>query len=604
MLEAAPAATVLVAASGEIRLLNHQAEHLFSYGQDELVGQTVELLLPERLREVHTEHRRRYAAHLKLRPMGVGLELSARRKDGNEIPVEVSLSELELDGEPVVIASIRDCTERRQKEAALRAQAAELRSQAELLEVVHDAVIVREPTTSSVAFWNRAAERLYGWTRAEARGRVTHTLLQTEFPTSLALVDAALTRDGVWEGELRHVTKNGRRLVVASWQALQRDERGQPTAVLEINRDITAQRRAEHGLVTSEQRFRILSELTSAFAYAARILPDGSRAPEWITEAVTTVTGYSPAEISEGRTILSLVHPDDQARAADLNARVLAGTPATEELRLVTKDGQTRWVRLYNQPEVDPPTGRVVRIYGAVQDITAVRELEQQKDALLSVVSHDLRNPLSAIKTCLELALDREPPNAPPLFHQLLVTAAGATERLERISNDLLDLARLQLGCSLPLQRRPVDLVAVVRHLIVDQQQLTDRHSIRVESTVPTLFGNWDGPRLQRVIENLLNNAVKYSPAGGEVVVDVCCQQEQRTTWAVLSVRDEGLGIPAGELPHLFTRFFRASNVAGEMAGLGVGLAGAKQVIEQHGGTISVASEEGVGSTFTIRLPC
>ncbi|MBI3964258.1 MAG: PAS domain S-box protein, partial [Chloroflexi bacterium] len=356
LLEAAPDATVLVAASGRILLLNRQSEHLFGYDQDELVGQPVELLLPEQLRGVHFEHRTQYAASPKRRPMGAGLELSARRKDGSEVPVEISLSPLEFDDERVVIASIRDCTERRRTEAALRQQAAELRSQAELLELVHDAVIVREPTTSAIVFWNRAAERLYGWARAEAQRQITHSLLRTEFPVSLEAVDAVLARDGVWEGELKHVTKDGRWLLVASRQALQRDEHGQPTAILEINRDVTEQRHAEQALVTSEQRYRIVSELTSDFAYAARLLPDGSRIPEWITEAVTSVTGYSPAEIVERRSILSLAHPDDQPRVAALNTRVLAGMSATEELRLVTKAGQLRWVRLYNQPEVDEVT--------------------------------------------------------------------------------------------------------------------------------------------------------------------------------------------------------------------------------------------------------
>ncbi|MBI3967266.1 MAG: HAMP domain-containing histidine kinase [Chloroflexi bacterium] len=246
----------------------------------------------------------------------------------------------------------------------------------------------------------------------------------------------------------------------------------------------------------------------------------------------------------------------------------------------------------------------MVRVYGAVQDITAVRELEQQKDALLSVVSHDLRNPLSAIKTCVELALDHEPTNTPPPFHQLLLTIAGATDRLERISNDLVDLARLQLGQALPLKRRPIDLVAVVHHLIAGHRQLSDRHTIRFEPAVPALVGHWDGPRLERVVENLLNNAIKYSPTGGEVTISLHRRQLRKASWAVLSVRDQGLGIPAEELPHVFTRFFRASNVTGKIAGIGLGLAGAKQIVEQHGGTLVVESHVGVGSRFTLRLPC
>jgi signal transduction histidine kinase len=118
---------------------------------------------------------------------------------------------------------------------------------------------------------------------------------------------------------------------------------------------------------------------------------------------------------------------------------------------------------------------------------------------------------------------------------------------------------------------------------------------------------------LERVLGNLLSNAIKYSPDGGEIAVTVEVEGRKgggtegggdgEGEWAVLTVRDEGVGIPAGEVPKLFERFFRASNVAGRIAGTGVGLAGARQIVAQHGGTIAVASEEGRGSAFTVRLP-
>jgi signal transduction histidine kinase len=112
------------------------------------------------------------------------------------------------------------------------------------------------------------------------------------------------------------------------------------------------------------------------------------------------------------------------------------------------------------------------------------------------------------------------------------------------------------------------------------------------------VIGDWDGPRLRRVLDNLLSNAIKYSPAGGEVVVTLAADGDS----AVLRVRDQGLGIPAEDLPHIFERFRRARNAA-EIVGTGLGLSGARQLVEQHGGTIQVESQEGAGSTFTVRLP-
>ncbi|MDQ3703591.1 MAG: ATP-binding protein, partial [Chloroflexota bacterium] len=119
--------------------------------------------------------------------------------------------------------------------------------------------------------------------------------------------------------------------------------------------------------------------------------------------------------------------------------------------------------------------------------------------------------------------------------------------------------------------------------------------------------GAFDGPRLQRVLTNLLSNALKYSPDGKEVWITVtrelACQGRPDGEVAVLTVRDQGVGIPAPEVPRIFEPFYRAQNVAHRISGIGLGLAGSRQIVEQHGGTIQVESREGHGSTFTVRLP-
>jgi signal transduction histidine kinase len=113
----------------------------------------------------------------------------------------------------------------------------------------------------------------------------------------------------------------------------------------------------------------------------------------------------------------------------------------------------------------------------------------------------------------------------------------------------------------------------------------------------------WDGPRLERVLGNLLSNAVKYSPGGGAIRVGIATEQADGVAWAVLSVQDHGVGIPTGDLPRLFVAFLRSANVVGRIAGTGLGLAAVYQIVTQHGGTVSAESQEGRGSTFTVRLP-
>jgi signal transduction histidine kinase len=114
--------------------------------------------------------------------------------------------------------------------------------------------------------------------------------------------------------------------------------------------------------------------------------------------------------------------------------------------------------------------------------------------------------------------------------------------------------------------------------------------------------GRWDRARLERVLGNLLSNAIKYSPRGGDIVVRIWIDENEQTSWANLAVQDHGAGIPAADLPRLFHWFYRGKNVANEVPGAGIGLAGARQIVELHGGTMQVDSQEGVGSTFTVRL--
>lgn len=170
---------------------------------------------------------------------------------------------------------------------------------------------------------------------------------------------------------------------------------------------------------------------------------------------------------------------------------------------------------------------------------------------------------------------------------------------MTRLINELLDVSRLRAGLPLALECRPVDLVELVQGMVAEHQRLTQDHRIQVETAVPHLEGCWDIFRIERVIDNLLSNAIKYSPAGGDVTVSV---GQEHDGWAMVAVRDAGIGIPVHDLPRIFEPFQRASNVGG-ISGTGIGLAGARQIMAEHGGTLDVQSEAGAGTVATIRLP-
>ena len=228
------------------------------------------------------------------------------------------------------------------------------------------------------------------------------------------------------------------------------------------------------------------------------------------------------------------------------------------------------------------------------------------RDTVLSSVSHDLRNPLLAIRLIAETLADQasQIDSAPgQTIREGLERINANTTRMTAQISELLDVALLQMGREVELDRQPSNLIALVQEVISDYQMRTTRHQIRLESEHHHLLGDWDAPRIERVLGNLVSNAIKYTPAGGEVVIRVWREVGDDEVWAVFEVQDHGLGIPAVDLPRIFSWYHRGQNVSGHVAGAGVGLASSQRIVARHGGTITVDSEEGHGSTFTVRLP-
>jgi signal transduction histidine kinase len=184
-----------------------------------------------------------------------------------------------------------------------------------------------------------------------------------------------------------------------------------------------------------------------------------------------------------------------------------------------------------------------------------------------------------------------------------LASIFAAATRLRVMTQDLLDASLQQSGHTLVLLPARTELVALVRQAIGEHELVSGLHQFLLEAEVPTLEAAVDETRVHRILANLLTNAIKYSPDGGAVRVTVKTTDGPDGKSALLVVRDEGVGIPRDDLPHVFDRFHRGANVVGRFAGTGLGLSSARDLVELHGGTISVESEEGKGSTFVVRLP-
>lgn len=375
-----------------------------------------------------------------------------------------------------------------------------------------------------------------------------------------------------------------------------RDGAGRVRYAVSVLRDVTDRRR-------TEERDRLLATIvtTSDDAIITKTL-DGT-VTSW-NPAAERLYGWTADEMV-GAPIARIVPPDKRDELTDILARLGRGERIDHhETARVTKDGRRIEVANTISPLIDG-AGRVVGASKIARDVTERKRAEALREELLAAVSHDLKNPLTGLKGTAQLllrALRRGESPDPNRLERGLVAIEQAARRMDALIDELVDAARLRAGEPLALASEPVDLVALARRCAEHYQATTQDHALRMAAEVPNLVGTWDPTRLERVLANLVTNAIKYSPGGGTIEVRVTREEDDAGTWAVLAVRDEGIGVPAADLPRLFDRYRRGSNV-GRLTGAGLGLAGVAQIVGQHGGTVGAESAEGKGSTFTVRLP-
>jgi signal transduction histidine kinase len=257
--------------------------------------------------------------------------------------------------------------------------------------------------------------------------------------------------------------------------------------------------------------------------------------------------------------------------------------------------------------ETDPPPDlATLRAQAAAFRAQAEAAL-RLRDQVLAAVSHDLKNPLTVIRAQAQVLARRYgpslPPHSAPRFLAGLDRIQEETIRLARWVDELSDFSRLQLGQDLPLDRHPADLVVLARRVCAEIQRGADLHHLSVRAPLPSLVGHWDEARLERVLVNVIGNAVKYSPDGGDVTILLALDSDVEPPQATIRVSDHGLGIPAPDLQRVFEPYYRAPNALHSTPGSGLGLFTVRHVVTRHGGAVEIDSQEGHGTTVCIRLP-
>ncbi len=593
-------AVILTDRAFVIRSWNRGAEALYGWTAAEAEGQPMGALLKTAYRD-EAQQREALAGYMQ---QGYWLgEVTQQRRDGTPVPVRLSFTAIKDsdDNTQGAIVIARDLLSLRQAEAALKERDA--RFSALIQNLSTGAALIDEEGKFAVV--NHEFLRIFGlpadaelmninnadwgrWQVFDEQGALlgvdehpVRRAARTGQPAHNQVVRVRRPADGsdVWLSisvtPLRGVLGSAPRFIVTY-------------------HDITARKQAEERLKASEEKLRLHLE-NSPLAII-----------EWDADFIVTrwagaaeeMFGWSAAE-TVGKNIMSLnmVYPPDAPLVERTIAKLTDGVSrrVTSANRNLTKDGRVITCTWYNSVLYDKQ-GKMVSVMSEVEDVTEQQRAAQLKDDFIGMVSHELRTPLTVLMGNIKVALGDG--LSPAQKDELIRDADLASEDLRDILENLVQLSRYQAG-KLAVNPVPTDVAHLLERAIVSVSDHPPRHrfALRVEDGLPAV--RLDETKIMQVVNNLLTNAIKYSPAGSEIMVSAARENGN----LLVSVADRGKGIPPAEQARLFQPFERLAEHRGNKPGLGLGLLVSRRLVEAHGGRIWVESEVGQGSKFSFSLP-
>jgi PAS domain S-box-containing protein len=367
-----------------------------------------------------------------------------------------------------------------------------------------------------------------------------------------------------------------------------REPDGSITGVMVLCQDVTEEVASRLKAQQAEERARLAMAAAGLGTFDLNI-----ETGELVTsKRLDEILGVTPPASPEY--YFSAFHPEDRTLREQADLESLK-TGKLHYVARIVKEGEIRWGQVEGQVFFDK-NHQPIRLVGSLQDITEQKLAQQQKDDFISIASHELKTPITSLKASLQLIDRIKDKPAGEAMPKLIQQARKSIQRVSTLVDDLLNVTRFQQG-QMALHKTTF-VISQLLNAITNPISITGKHQIRIVGDM-ALSIYADENRIDQVVTNLINNAVKYAPESKEILLSI----ENIGLHAKVSVKDQGPGIPEEKTAHLFDRFYRVDAAGYQASGFGLGLYISSEIIKRHGGDIGVNSELGKGSTFWFTLP-